>query len=160
MGDIKKINTSNFRIENNIISFNSTLLQISNISQVSVEQTPKKKPSIWSIVFVVIGIFMALKRHDDFISGLGIVIILGVVAYIIAIVIFNYGYDEIYLHIYLSSGNIYSICCYDTDFLEYVMEVIEYCINNHYAQEIKVDFKRCKLYNSPLIIGDRNEVQQ
>lgn len=160
MDENKKINVDNLRIEKNIISFNNTLLQISNISQVSVEQALKKKLNFWSILIIVVGVLMAMGNRNNFIKGLGIMVILGAIGYIIAFAIFNYGYDEWYLHIYLSCGCVYSIYCYDTDFLEKVLEVIEYCINNHYVQEIKVDFKRCKLYNSPLIIGDENEVKQ
>lgn len=160
MGENKSINTENFKIKNNIISFNNTLLQISNISQVSVEQGPKKKFNFWSILIFIIGILMVRKEYDDFIAGLGIIIVIGVIFYVVILVSFNYRNDEVYLHIYLCSGNIYSICCSDTRFLEDILEVIEYCINNHYVQEIKVDFMKCKLYNSPLVIGNKNEVQQ
>ena len=34
------------------------------------------------------------------------------------------------------------------------MDVIEYCINNHYSKEINIDLVDCKLYNSPLIMGN------
>ena len=44
-------------------------------------------------------------------------------------------------------------------FLKEVMEVIEYCINNHYVQKVKIDFDNCQLYNSPIIVGNKNEVK-
>ncbi len=38
------------------------------------------------------------------------------------------------------------------------MKVIEYCINNQHSTNIKIDFDNCKLYNSPVTLGDKNEV--
>lgn len=57
MSKEKKINTSSFKIENNIISFNDCLLQISNISHISVEPPPKKKFKPWTLIFLIVGIY-------------------------------------------------------------------------------------------------------
>lgn len=156
MSDTKKISTNNFRIEKNVISFNDSLLQISNISQVDVAPVPKKKFNFLSIVALVIGFFLL-----TFINGetktLGVIFIVGAIAYMIWFYSVNSNEDR-YLNISLNSGNIYCIICRDKKFLEEVMKVIEYCINNHSSQKIQIDFNKCKMYNSPVIIGNRNEV--
>ena len=54
----------------------------------------------------------------------------------------------------MNCGNSYFIYCENEMFLNNVMDVIEYCINNHYSKEINIDLVDCKLYNSPLIMGN------
>ncbi len=156
MDESKKINTSNFKIENNIISFNKTLLQISNISHVSAEPAPKKKFNYWAIVLMIIGIFFIGIDISRFLKNIGIFFIIAVIVYVVLLIKFNYENNDMYLNIFLNSGKVYCIYCHSMEFLEQVMEVIEYCINNHYIQEINVDFYRCKLSNAPIIIGNEN----
>lgn len=38
--------------------------------------------------------------------------------------------------------------------------MLEYCINNHYVQEVCIDFENCILDNSPIIVGNENEVNR
>lgn len=158
MNERKKISTNNFRIENNVILFSNTILQISNISQVSVDIPPYKKINFWSIIISIVGMLFAQVKYYEFIQNMGIFLTTGGIVYIISILIYNVTNTEKYLHIYLSSGNVYCILCNNLKFLKEVMEVIEYCINNHYAQEIRIDFDNCQLYNSPIIVGNENEV--
>ncbi len=42
MEEVKIIKTDNLQIENNLISFRNSVLQISNISQVDIAPVPKK----------------------------------------------------------------------------------------------------------------------
>lgn len=66
--------------------------------------------------------------------------------------------ETIYLNISLNSGRVYSIICKEKEFLKEVMQVIEYCINNHSAKVVQIDFDNCKMYNSPIVVGNENEV--
>lgn len=157
MNKEKIISTSNFKIENNIISFNDVLLQISNISSVSVEPVAKKKFEPWFIVIFFLGIFGAMQPDED-IKGFGIVFVVISVAYICWLLIENYGKNEKYLYISLNSGFLYYIICENERFLQSVMEIIEYCINHHYIKNIQIDFNECRLYNSPITVGDGKEV--
>lgn len=45
--------------------------------------------------------------------------------------------------------------CSSEKFLKNVIELIKYCVNNHNAQEVKIDFSNCKVYNSPITIGKK-----
>lgn len=65
MNKEKIISTSNFKIENNIISFNDVLLQISNISSVSVEPVPKKKFNMWFIIIFALGLLGTVQSDKD-----------------------------------------------------------------------------------------------
>ena len=101
---------------------------------------------------------MVRDIYNAFVFNVGISLIIISLFYIIIIVWLNFYNEEKYLHIYLNSGNIYYFSCNDKKFLKDIMEVIEYCINHHYTNEVKIDFDNCKLYNSPITVGDKNEV--
>lgn len=98
-----------------------------------------------------------LTQISGILQMIGIVLISAGITYVIYIIIINNDESK-YLNIYLNSGNIYSIICRDTKFLTDVMQVIEYCINNHFAQIVQIDFQNCKMINSPITVGNRNEV--
>ena len=155
MSEVEKISTENFKIENNIISFSNSLIQVSNISRVCVAPTPKKKFNFLSLLAFAIGV-MLVQTYGEVQQSVGIACIIGVIVYAFYYICSNT--DEKHLNVYLNSGNVYCIMCKDTQFLDRVMQVIEYCINNHSSQKIKIDFDNCKLYNSPVTVGDKNEV--
>lgn len=155
--DKKRISTNDFTIENNIISFNDVLLQISNISCVNVESAPKKKFNFRSLGIFALGLFGATQFEGN-IQGFGIILIIAAVAYVCWLLIENYGDDTKYLYLSLNSGYSYYIMCEDENFLQSVMEVIKYCINHHYVKNIQIDFNKCRLKNSPITIGDAKDV--
>ncbi len=155
MSEIEKISTENFKIEKNIISFSNSLIQVSNISQVCVAPTPKKKFNFLSLLALAIGV-MLVRASGETQQFIGIVCIVGVIMYAFYFMYSNT--DEKYLNIYLNSGNVYCIICKDAQFLDRVMQVIEYCINNHYIQSVTIDFNNCRVFNSPITVGNRNKV--
>lgn len=155
MNEIKKISTENFKIENNIIFFSNSLIQVSNISQVCVAPAPKKKFNFLS--FLVFGIGTVLvQSYSELQQYIGAICIVSVIAYILYF--FYSNSEEKYLNISLNSGNVYCIVCKDAQFLDRVMQVIEYCINNHYIQSVTIDFNNCRVFNSPVIVGSKNRV--
>lgn len=157
MGDeIKKINTNNFKIENNIISFSNSLIQVSNISQVSIAPIPKKRFNFLSVLALVIGVLL-VQTYSESQQYIGTICISGSIAYMLYYIYINTT-EEKYLQIFLNSGNIYYIVCRDTQFLDRVLQVIEYCINNHYSQTVTIDFNNCRVLNSPITVGNSNKV--
>lgn len=154
----KKIVTNNFKIEKNIINFSESLIQISNISYVSIEPVPKKKFHLESIILFIVGLIIYLS--SEFTSFIGLIIIVMSTIYISWYLIFNMDSDKKYLCIYLNSGHTYYFFCNDVVFLKDVVKVIKYCVNNHSVNKIKIDFEDCKIYNSPITVGNRNEVNQ
>lgn len=157
MNEEKTITTDNFRIEKNTISFNDSILQISNISSVDVESAPKPKFNLWSIVICIVGLLMMVKYGREM-NVLGIVLFFGALIYIIWYVGYIMDSKDKYLCIYLNSGRVYYIDCESEKFLKKVMKVMKNCINNHNTKKIKIDFNQCTLENSPLNIGNEKEV--
>lgn len=157
MKEENAIYTSDFRIEKNIVAFNDSMLQISNISHLGVEPIPKADFNLWSVVSIIIGA-LGLFQINQVFRILGVFFVLMGGIYLIWYAFFNSNSKERYLYIYMSSGSIFTIYCENTKFLKKVLKVMEYCINNQYTKKIKIDFDNCKLYNSPITVGDRNEV--
>ena len=157
MSEIKKINTDNFRIENNIIFFNDSLIQVSNISQVSIAPVPKKKFNFLSILIMVVGILL-VQSYSEIQKYIGIGFLIAGIAYVFYFLCSNK--DEKYLNISLNSGNVYCIFCKDVKFFDRVMYVIEYCINNHYTQCVTIDFNNCRISDSPVTVGSWNKVRK
>lgn len=156
MSELKKIRTNNLKIEKNVISFDDFLLQISNISHVSIEPIPKRKFNFGSIILLIVGII--LSQLKGVLLGLGIVLILVAIVYVLWLCSENSSGDARYLYIWMNSGNNYYFYCEKMAFLKDVMRVIEYCINNNYTQEIRINLHDCNMDNSPIIIGENNEV--
>lgn len=155
MDTVKKINVNNFKIEKNILSFNNSMVQISNISQVNVASPPKKPFNLTAIAAIVFGILLLMISPGLQIVG---IILLGCGIGYIMLYISSNSNEDIYLNISLNSGGVYSIICKDKNFLKEVMKVIEYCINNHYNQIVSIDFNDCNITNSPIIPGNNNKV--
>ena len=155
MEERKKIKRNDFQIENNLISFSDSMIQISNISQVDVAVPLKQPLNSMAIVAIVLGLLIFLAVPGVEIIGL-------IVAGCGAGYVFWYKYlnndESVYLNISLNSGRVYSIICKDKEFLKEVMQVIKYCINNHFTQLVQIDFDNCEMYNSPIVVGNENEV--
>ena len=152
----KKINTGNLKIENNIISFGKTLLQINNISEISVEQVNRRKLELWPIIVIIVG-GMAVQG----IRELKYLVLLFVIAGVVYIgwSIYVYLNDEKqYLHIYMNSGSVYTMYCESNGFLKRVLDEIKECINHPHVQNVKVDFNNCEIKKSPIIIGNKKGV--
>lgn len=158
MNSEKKVLTDNFKIEKNVICFNESLIQISNISQVSIELVPAKKFHLSSIAILILGLYIVWT--DNLTRDLGITIVVVALIYIVWYLLFNTGSSRRYLYLYLNSGQACYFICNDEFFLKDVVKVIKYCINNHSVNKVKIDFENCEIYNSPITVGNRNEVNQ
>lgn len=154
MKEAKKIDTHNLRIEKNIISFNDIMLQISNISQISIEPIPQKNLNPFSVVVLLLGIWGLIQSNKN-IKIFGIVAFLAATGYFVWLYRKNSAEGK-YLYLYMNSGCYYYIFCEDENFLAKAMDVIESCINNNYAEEINIDLAGCKFHNSPLVMGNTN----
>lgn len=157
MNEEKTIMTDNLKIEKNIISFNNSLLQICNISNIDVEPVPKPQFHLWSIALCIVGLFFVIASEEE-IRLIGLLLFLAAAIYIIWYVIYNMDNEEKYLCIYLNSGQVYYIYCENKKFLKRVMRIMKYCINNHVTQRIKINFDQCTLENVPINIGNEKEV--
>ncbi len=158
MGEEKYIRTSKIKIEKNTIAFNQSLLQISNISHVSVEPVPKPKIHWWFIGICAMG-FPLILLSEGVIRVVGVLLLIAGILYLIRYLLENVGNEENYLYIHLNSGDVYYIYCEDKKFLKKVMKVIKFCFNNKMMkQNIMIDFDNCEFDRSPINIGNKKEV--
>ena len=155
----KEVYTNNFKIEKNIICYDESLIQISNISQVSIEPVPAKKFHLESILALMMGAYLYMEV--DWGKNIGLILAVVAFAYISWYLLFNIASSKKYLHLFLNSGQACYFICDDEVFLEHVVKVIKYCMNNRSNNnKVKIDFANCKIYNSPIIAGNGNEVNQ
>lgn len=157
MNEENAIITSNFKIEKNTISFNDSLLQISNISHITVEPIPKPSFQLWSILVCIVGLFVMFGFEEE-IKILGFLIFVAPMIYIVWYCVNYRDSEERYLCIYLNSGHVYYIYCESKKFLRRVMRVIKRSINDHTTQKITIDFNQCTLENLPINVGNEKEV--
>lgn len=159
MSGEKKISTDNFKIEKNVITFEDVLLQISNISYIKIEKPPKRQINVVSIIVLTIGVVFAFSSIKSLIA-IGMIFIMVASIYLTWFWLSSdsFNNEKRYLYIYLNSGNSYYFVCESQKFLKKVLRVITHCINHHSDQKVRIDFDNCKVYNSPIIVGNENEV--
>ncbi|MBU5676808.1 hypothetical protein KQI88_10295 [Alkaliphilus sp. MSJ-5] len=146
----KEIDTPVFKIKDNILTFENNLIQISNISQVSIYPAAKRPVPTYIPIIILIGlIFISFGSNNmKFIGFLfsGIGIYLGYKVYER-----NANRGDI-LRIQLNSGFNFSIICKDKDFLYNIIDVLKDCFNNN-KSIATIDFQ-----NSVVTIGEQNKV--
>ncbi|WP_283702892.1 hypothetical protein [Clostridium perfringens] len=118
-----KIKTKEIDINNNILKLDKETIQLSNISQISIDK-PRKKIS--NKVWLIIILSFIMREFSKEIAG---VLLLGSIVYIILIVLKNENASYC-LSIYQNYGGIYHISVKDETFLKKIREVLEECFNN------------------------------
>ena len=104
---------STIKIENNVLIFGSTVLQLSNICNFEVKPRPKKKYPTIAIILILIGIgFFLVEETITF----GIILLLIGVLIIITIAAENNSRGK-YLIITMNSGNNFLFYCKEDSFL-------------------------------------------
>ncbi|MEG0812280.1 MAG: DUF6232 family protein [Eubacterium sp.] len=150
----ESINTPSLKIEKNCLSFQNTFLAINNISQVTVAPIPKDRFPMSAIVMGALGMLGFIIKIP----------MAGLVCLLIGVGIGFIWYSKnnntgLNLNIFLNSGNILSIHGDDAKFLNKIRDVLMYCANNNYEQQINVDFSHSTIDNSPITFGSSNEVK-
>ena len=146
----KEIDTPIFKIKENILTFGDNLIQISNISQVSIYPIAKQPIPMYIPIIILIGMFFISSRGNNM-KFMGFVI-LGLGIYLgYKLYEKNANRGDI-LRIQLNSGFKFSIICNDKAFLSNVIDVLKDCFNNN-KSIATIDFK-----NSIVTIGEQNKV--
>lgn len=145
------IDTGEFKIKDNILSFKNSFILIHNISHISVSPVDKYPYPISSIVLGILGLLSAsIPFTLTRIVGL---ILIALCAYIIyKIIEKNKDLGE-YLQINLNSGKILWFVCKDKEFLIKIIDVLKNCINSK-SSNVQID-----LQNSIVTIGNENNIQ-
>lgn len=143
-------------INKNVIQVGDSVIQVSNISKTQVGPVPKGKFPVWTIIVIILSLFILNKSiHSGSVVAFALITIT-----LSAIVIYAYfdkanGY---YLMIWLNSGNIICISSSNSNFLKQGQQVITNCFNGLFDKNncFIVNFKDCTITESQF--GEHNQV--
>lgn len=145
----KKIETPTLTIEDNILKYKDSIIQISNIAKCEIAPEPPKPYPVWLFVGMIISVLLMFNK--DFISiGFFAVIIFGVIFYIIFTTNANL---KTYFILELNSGSIVLFSSQNKDFLWEAQSVMIDCFNNK-KESFVINFSDCTITHSQ--IGEDN----
>ena len=146
----KTIETPTLLIKKNIMAWDNTMIQLSNISYVSASDVARLSLPIWALLLVLAGISLIGKS-----TLLGIVLIAagGIWIY--------YWYQEnekrkkcSILTIRMNSGNNLYFAFSDKTFLTKVMNVLAYIIINGTDRQVSINIKDCEISGNAQVLTD------
>lgn len=145
------IETNQMRICENSFVYESSVLQISNMSSVSVAPFPPKAISSWMVICILAGL---LSITYTFWVGLFLIAI-GIVA---IIYVYNYNLNKgHYLKIIMNSGSTYYFNCADSKFLYKIKNVMMQCMNDP-KKSFNIDLRNSIIRT--MQVGDYNTVAE
>lgn len=146
----KTIDTPSLLIKKNIMAWDNTMIQLSNISYVSASDVASLRFPIWALLMVLAGLFL-LKSS----AGLGIVLIIAGAVWLF------YWYQEnekrkncAILTIRMNSGNNLYFTFSDRTFLTKVMNVLSYIIVNGTDRQVSINMSNCEISGNAQVLTD------
>ncbi len=152
LGKNNKIETSEIKIDGNVIRFNKETIQISNVSQFSINKPAMKIPYIAAIIC-----FFSLYLLDKS-TGIAILLLLLSGGYIFYVVNQNMNSGS-YLTFYQNSGKIYQIHVQDEDFLREIRDVLEDRFNNK-LNNATIHLDNKTIVNGHVAVGNHNNINE
>lgn len=155
----QEINTPTLTIKDNVIAFTDYFIQISNISEAAIAPIPQLPYPIIAFILCIIGLLLTFMGMGHTASS----VILGLIFLVIGVMIIYHIYlknknrGEV-LILSLNSGKSFYFKCYDKFFLAKVLDVLKSCVNKE-VHSIVVDFSNSVITNSPIVGGDKNQVE-
>lgn len=151
----KVIETEELQIRGHLLRWKDVVIQISNISQISVGNYPRPPFPLWTIAAILIGAFF--WPHNIFIGAIGLLLGISVIA-----VWYDSWWsqkDYKFLHLYLNSGTSFSFLFKEESFLRKVLDVfanifedVEKNVNN----SVTIDIKNCTVKDNGRIVETIN----
>ncbi len=152
----KVIETDELQVHGHLLRWKDVVIQISNISQISVGNYSRPPFPLWTIAALLIGLFFL--PYNKFIGATGLMVGIAVIA-----VWYESWWDKKdykFLHLYLNSGTSFSIMFKEEPFLRKVLEVfanifedVEKNVNN----SVTIDIKNCTVKDNGTFIGTLND---
>lgn len=147
-----KIDTNALNIQGNILSWDDTTLQLSNISSISTAILKKLSFPMWTIVCFLIG--MVIGEASGMVAGT--LIIVGLVG-----ICFWFAENKdrsrmICLSIIMNSGERFCILFRDRNFLNVVLRVLKKVIINGGvgSQNISINISNCKISGNANVLDN------
>lgn len=146
----KKIVAPTLTIQDNILQYRESIVQMSNISRCEITLEPAIAYPHWLFGGVILGIILLLMKW--FIPGLILILICSVVLYYIYKKNNNL---ETYLLVELNSGSILLFSSYDKYFLSDAQEAMLKCFNKNNKETYIISLSKCTISHSQ-IAGKEN----
>lgn len=151
----KVIETAGLQIQGNLLRWNDVVIQISNISQISVGSYPSQPFPMWTIAAILIGLmFMQFN------------VFIGLVALLVGGGAIFLWYQERqskkdykFLHLHLNSGTHFSLIFEQQQFLRKVLEVFANIfedVDDNVNNNITIDIKNCTVTGNGKIVETIN----
>lgn len=144
------IKTPKLEIDENVMKYESTVVQMSNVTRCEVAPMPKRQYPTWTIIGVVIGIILFFNK--TFALAL---VVCAVCGGILAYIYYSNQNLGTYLIFELNSGQILLFSCDNKRFLMDAQRAVVDCFNDRGSSCI-INFQSCVINNSQ--IGKNNEV--
>ena len=130
------INTGLFTIKGNVMTFNTHLLQLSNITRVWTGQLPKKPLAKLPLIVLIIVCYLFFRFNIIWAAVLTLLVIIYLV--------YSYSKQTIYhgINIEISSAQIYSFICDNENNVKIAFDCLSDCIskrNNNNIYEINMN---------------------
>ena len=146
------VSTPQFEINENVIRYDQTIIQLSNVARCEVGKMPKEPYPIWAIVLGIVGILLLFTRPFKFIAVCLILVSCAILGFI------YWKNQELvrYLILELNSGKMLLFTCYNTSFLEDAQKAVIDCFNDR-GTAYTINFRNCTINDSQ--IGKYNEAK-
>lgn len=142
--NIKKIETPTLIIDENVLKYKDSIIQISNVTKCEVAPEPKIQYPIWAIVGTPLSILL-IYMH---IITLGIILLLICATIIFIIFCLNLSPDT-YFTLELNSGSTVLFSSHDNKFLLEAQKAVMNCFN-HKEKTCIINFSECTISHSQI----------
>lgn len=149
------IETNELQIRGHLLRWKDMVIQISNISQISIGNYSAQKFPLWSLVIVSAGL---LCLYFNILIGL-MVTLFGAGIILEWYQQWQSKKDLKFLHLYLNSGTFFSFIFESEDFLYKVLEVFANIFENveeNVNNSVTIDIKNCTVQDNGNIIQTLN----
>lgn len=151
----KVIETDELQVRGHLLRWKDVVIQISNISQISVGNYPTQPFPMWTLVAILIGLFA--MQFNVLIGLVGLLLGGGVIFIWYQERESKKGYK--FLHLRLNSGTVFSFVFEQENFLRKVLDVfanifedVEKNVNN----SVTIDIKNCTVTDNGKVIDTVN----
>lgn len=145
------ISTPQFEINENVMRYDQTILQLSNVARCEVGTEPKEPYPIWAVVGGILGLLLLFTGGAKF--GIWLIIVSCIV---LGFIYWKNQDLRKYLIFELNSGNILLFTCSNMSFLEEAQKAVIDCFNDR-GEAYTINFRDCSINDSQ--IGKHNEVK-
>ena len=154
--DEKEINTGQLNIVGNIIKFEESLIQIRNISYITIMKLEMEKIPLWTIVLILLGI-IGTGNSEYRIVSLFVIIISGLYLYL-GWYRKNKERSKIsVLTIVMNSGSNLSFVVRDKEFLKRILNVLEKIVVDNGIDknsEVSINIKDCSFSGDSKVLNN------